>query len=218
VRTNLGGADLSRARVHGISVWDVHLDGAIQTDLLITSEFSPIPQITIDNIEVAQFVYLLLGNARLRQIIDTVSSKVVVILGRFTPERKIVLDALREQLRKFNYIPVLFDFDQPQNRNLTETISTLAHIARFIIADISSPHSIPQELMAIVPFLPSVPVQPILIDSEKEWPMFESFGSYPWVLPIVRYENQMDLVARLKESMIDPAESKALELTNNRSH
>jgi hypothetical protein len=172
--------------------------------------------LTVDNIEVAQFVCLLLGNARLRHIIDTVSSKVVLILGRFTPERKTVLDLLREELRKYNYIPVLCDFDQPQNRNITETVSTLAHIARFIIADISSPRSIPQELMAIVPFLPSVPVQPLLIASQSEWGMFESLASYPWVLPIARYEGQQELLERLKEGVIDPAEYKALELTRRR--
>ena len=37
----------------------------------------------------------------------------MLILGRFTPERKAVLDALREELRKRDYLPILFDFDVP---------------------------------------------------------------------------------------------------------
>ena len=41
---------------------------------------------------------------------------------------------------------------------------TLAHLARFIIADITDPRSIPQELQAIVPDL-AVPVQPIIARS-----------------------------------------------------
>jgi hypothetical protein len=49
-------------------------------------------------------------------VIDTITSKVVLILGRFTPERKSVLDAIRDQLRKRNYLPVLFDFEKPSNR------------------------------------------------------------------------------------------------------
>jgi hypothetical protein len=45
------------------------------------------------------FVYLLLDKERIRNIIDTITGKVVLILGRFTDERKAVLDALRDELR-----------------------------------------------------------------------------------------------------------------------
>jgi hypothetical protein len=117
--------------------------------------------VTVDDIEIAQFLYLLLNNSKIRRVIDTVTSKVVLILGRFTPERKRVLDAVREQLRVENYLPILFDLDKPTNRDITETVSTLAHMARFVIADITDARSIPQELMEIVPNLPSVPVQPL---------------------------------------------------------
>ena len=71
----------------------------------------------MDNLEVAQFIYLLLNNAKIREVIDTITSKVVLILGRFTPERKVVLDALREELQKRDYVPVLFDFDKPDKES-----------------------------------------------------------------------------------------------------
>ena len=44
----------------------------------------PEPKVTVDNIEVAQFIYLLLHNGKIRDVIDTVTSKAVLILGRFT--------------------------------------------------------------------------------------------------------------------------------------
>jgi hypothetical protein len=117
--------------------------------------------ITVDNLEVAQFIYLLLHNEKIREVIDTITSKVVLILGRFTPERKAVLDAMREELRRRNYLPILFDFEKPARRDLTETVSTLAHMARFIIADITEAKSIPQELQRIVLDLPSVGSTPL---------------------------------------------------------
>jgi hypothetical protein len=99
------------------------------------------PEITVDNIEVAQFIYLMLNNQKVREVINTITSKAVLILGRFTDERKAVLDALRDELRKRNYLPILFDFKVPERRNTTETVTLLARMARFIIADLTDPRS-----------------------------------------------------------------------------
>lgn len=110
----------------------------------------------------------------------------------------------------------LFDFDKPASRNITETVSTLAHLARFIIADITDAKSIPQELMHIVPTLPTVPVQPLILTTQHEYSMFEFFTNFPWVLPIYRYTDQASLLQSLKENVIDPAEQKAQELAKRR--
>jgi uncharacterized protein YjbI with pentapeptide repeats len=204
-------ANLRTCQVHGISVWDLTGHPTQQTNLTITREQDA--TITVDNLEVAQFIYLLLNNEKLRHVIDTITSKVVLILGRFTPERKPILDAIRVELRRRNYLPVLFDFDKPSNRDITETVSTLAHMAKFVIADITDAKSIPQELMAIVPALPSVPVQPLLLASLREYGMFEHFKRYPWVLEPYLYEDQDGLLAALTEKVIEPAEEKVREQT-----
>jgi hypothetical protein len=167
----------------------------------------------VDNLEVAQFVYLLLNNERIRQVIDTITSKVVLILGRFTADRKAILDAIRDELRQHDYLPILFDFEKPAGRDLTETISTLAHMARFIIADITEAKSIPQELQAIVPNLPSVPVQPLLLASEYEYGMFEHFKRYPWVLEVYRYKDSHEVLTSLENKIISRVEAKARELS-----
>jgi uncharacterized protein YjbI with pentapeptide repeats len=137
------GADLTGSRVFGASAWNLKLDGAKQKDLIIT-QFGE-PEITVDNIEVAQFVYLLLHNKKIRDIIDTITSKAVLILGRFTRKRKRVLDALRDELRRRNYLPVVFDFEKPPSQTTDETITLLARMARFVIADISDAKSVLQE-------------------------------------------------------------------------
>jgi glutaredoxin-related protein len=62
--------------------------------------------IVVDNIKVAQFIYLLLNNEEVRDVIDTITSKAVLILGRFSPERKIILDRQREELRTRHYVPI----------------------------------------------------------------------------------------------------------------
>ena len=211
VGTLLQHADLNDCRVYGLSAWDVALDAKTrQHDLVITPRDQP--SITVDNLEVAQFIYLLLRNEKIRHVIDTISSKVVLLLGRYTPERKRVLDALREELRKRDRLPVMFDFDIPSYRDTHETITTLARMARFIIADITDPKSIPQELVSIVEQLPSVAVQPILQEGSKPWGMYDHIKRYPWVLPVRTYGELGALIAQLDELVIAPAEAKVREI------
>jgi len=167
--------------------------------------------IQVDNLEVGQFIYLLLNNEKIRDVIDTIGKKAVLILGRFTPKRKAVLDAIREALRHVGYLAILFDFEKPSTRDTHETIVTLAGMARFIIADITDPKSIPQELGSIVPNLPSVPLQPLLQTGNEPWGMYDHIKRYDWVLPLFRYENQGALLTELKPKVIDPAEAKAKE-------
>jgi len=210
VEINLEGANLTGCKVYATSVWNARLDGAIQSNLVITRYKESVIQ--VDNLEVAQFIYLLLNNAKIRHVIDTITSKVVLILGRFTPERKVVLDAIREQLRKKGYSPVLFDFETPVSKDLTGTVSTLANLARFIIADLTDPSCVPHELATVVPGT-VVPVQTIILEGQREYAMFVDLKTrYHWVLEPYQYKSKDLLIAELNERIIAPAEAKAKAL------
>jgi uncharacterized protein YjbI with pentapeptide repeats len=213
VKTRLEGADLTGCRIYGVSAWGVKLDNAKQQDLILTPADEP--EITVDDVEVAQFVYLLLHNEKIGKVIDRIASKAVLILGRFTNKRKTVLDALREELRKRHYLPILFDFSVPATRDITETVSLLARMARFIIADLTDPSSIPKELEAIVPHL-AVPVQSLLEGSSRPYAMFKDYWKYEWVLPPYHYEGLKPLLATLAECVIAPAEAKVKVLEERR--
>jgi len=80
------------------------------------------------------------------------------------------------------------------------------------VADITDAKAGPQELSVIMPDLPSVPVQPILLRESSEYGMFERYARYPWVLPVYRYETPDHLISALGEQVIEPAERKASEL------
>jgi hypothetical protein len=214
VSTDLTRADLTDCHIHGVSAWRLKLDSRTkQQNLVITGTDEP--TVTVDNIEVAQFIYLMLNNQKVRDVIDTITSKAVLILGRFTAERKTVLDALRDELRKRNYLPILFDFEVPATRDITETVSLLARMARFIIADLTDASSIPKELEAIVPGL-AVPVQPLLEGASRPYSMFRDYWKYDWVLPVYRYEGLEPLLATLAEKVIAPAEGKVKALEERR--
>lgn len=206
VGTRLQGADLKNCRVFGVSAWSLELDETtIQTNLCITPEYEP--DITVDNLEVAQFLYLMLHNEKVRAVLDTITSKVVLLLGRFG-ERRANLEKLREALRHHpnKYIPVLFDFKPQRDKPVLETVKILANLARFIIADLTDPHMIRAELTAIIPSIPTVPVQSI-VEGDAELPTeYDSWALYQSFLPVYRYTDVSKLLTDL-ESVLAPVES-----------
>lgn len=167
---NLKGANISFSRIHGLSSWGNTVDETtIQNDLIITPYNEP--TIKVDNFEIAQFLYLIISNKKIRNVIDTLATKVVLILGSFSFEDKIILDQIKSYLTHQNFIPVVFDFDKPSSRNLTETVSTIAHLSKFVIADLTNPKSVPHELASIAPILKSVPIIPIIKEGQAHYSM-----------------------------------------------
>ncbi len=210
VQTHLGKATLTNCRVYGISAWDVDLAEANQSSLIITALGEPI--IAVDNLKVAQFTHLLLNNKEIRDVINTIGQKGVLILDRFSLERKLVLDALREKLRTLQFLPIIFDFDRPTERDFTETIKILAGLSCFIIADITNPKSSPLELQATVPDY-MIPFVPLIQKGEQPFSMFKDIkNKYNWVLDPLAYDTPSNLIKVLEIAVVKPALDKRAEL------
>jgi hypothetical protein len=202
---------ISGSSVYVVNVWDLKGEFEDQKDLVITPK--GVPSITVDNIKVAQFIYLILNNAEIRDILNTLTSKSVLILGRFSiPERKAILDALRNKLREYDLLPIVFDFDRPTDKDFTETIKTLAGLSYFVIADITNPKSSPLELQATVPDY-QIPFVPIIQEGEQPFAMMVDLQKkYSWVLDTLSYNSVETLIKALKPAIIDPAIQKHNEL------
>jgi uncharacterized protein YjbI with pentapeptide repeats len=217
IRADLRNADLTGCRVWGISAWQLKLQDTIQHDLVITSIDEP--TITVDNVELAQFIYLLVNNQKLRDAIDTITSKVVLILGRFSEERKAVLDRLRDALRKVrvgdrevSLVPVVFDFAPASTLDVSDTVTLLARMARFVVADLTDPRSVQQELTLIAPQV-MVAIRPIILAGQKPWSMFDDLRRRSHgLLPVHEYRDVSDLIENLQTHVVAPAEAKRLEL------
>jgi len=211
VKTKINEVKVSGSSVYGISVWDVEGEFEEQRDLVITPDGAPV--ITVDNIKVAQFIYLILNNEEIRDVINTLTSKSVLILGRFAlPERKAILDALKNKLREYNLLPIVFDFDRPTDKDFTETIKTLAGLSYFVIADVTNPKSSPLELQATIPDY-QIPFVPIIQEGEQPFAMMVDLQKkYNWVLDTLSYDSIETLIKALKPAIIDPAIEKHNEL------
>ena len=76
-----------------------------------------------------------------------------------------MLERLRGELRKRDYLPIVFNFNKPETKDFTETVRLLAGISKFVIADLSGPKSVPYEMGAIVSQT-MIPFQPIIAAGE----------------------------------------------------
>ncbi len=211
---NLSQADLSRAdltgsNVYATSTWDVKLDGALQSNLIISfPNASKEPVITVDNLEVAQFIYLLLNHKKLRDVLNATTERGVLLLGRFGGGGLEVLQAIAAKLQEQHYLPMIFDFERPQDRDYTETVKTLAGLSHFVIADLSGP-SVPKELEATVPDY-EIPFALICQADTKPFVMSIDLFKYRWVLqPAVLFSTVEDLLSKLPTRVIEPAEEMA---------
>jgi hypothetical protein len=215
VRTSVQGSTLTNCRIYGISAWDLQGNPEEQSNLVISpgdgNTFA-----AVDDLEVAQFVYLLFDNRKLRNVIQTMTSKAVLILGNFAPERMEVLQTIRERLRDNGYLPILFDFEGPENRNLIDTVTTVARLVRFVIADLTQPRSVPAESGAIVPAIESLPVQPMIEEPEEPYGMFSDVVERHSVLKVHHYKDLEHLLESFDDAVIAPAEDMFKELKEAR--
>ena len=162
-RVNLVGAsfrveEITETVVYGIAAWDLTTsDEAKQSKLVIERTYGfysdligagSIP-VMVDDIELAQFVHYLMNHKKLRDALNVLNDRGVLLLGRFKGGGLERLYAFREWLQRNGYMAMIFDFERPDNLSLTEAVVTMAGLSKFIVVDLSG-SSVPHELQAIV--------------------------------------------------------------------
>jgi len=212
IGTTIEDADLGFSRVYGVAVWDVIGTPRDESSLVVTPRDEA--KLSVDSLALAQFLYLLIRNANVREAIDVLTTKLVLILGNFGSGEKLVLDHLRHELRARNYVPVVFDFEGPASKDITGTVETLARLSRFVVADLTNPSSVPHELATVVPFLRTTPVVLLRRRGATGYSMVRDLEAYPWVLAIHQYESESALFDEL-EAVIRPAEALADRLRSS---
>lgn len=235
VRANITNATVDGNNVYGISVWDLQGQFKVQKNLIISSNDGI--QFDTDNIKDAQFINLILDNPEIRGVLNTLTSKAVLILGRFTDkdpvikkERQDVLSTLKAGLRSNGLLPIVFDFERPEDKDFTEMVKTLAGMCYFVIADVTNPKSSPLELQATVPDY-QIPFLPIIkMDLEKKddkgkfiddgpFAMMQNLQTkYPWILDAVAYKDVDQLTRILAKGLIARAAEKHAELRELKKH
>jgi hypothetical protein len=206
VRSTVSDCVLRGARVYGMSTWDLKGEPKDQTGLIVN--WSDQPPIEVDEIEVAQLVHLLIRHEKLRDVLNTIMKRGVLILGPFKHGGVERLHEIGSVLRSLRYRPIVFDFERPECRSLRETVKTLFGLSRFVIADLSGP-SVPAELEATVSDF-RVPVVPIMQKGKHPYGTFRDLLENDWVLgPIIEFGDTAELIGLLPSRVIEPAERRA---------
>jgi uncharacterized protein YjbI with pentapeptide repeats len=198
IRTNVEGTDVGYAEVFGVSVWSVSGTPADETNLLVTAPGEL--ALRTDGLALSQLIHFLINYRNARSLIETVTKKLVLLLGNFKEERMAVLKAISSELRGLGFLPLIFDFERPSTKDTTGTVETLARMACFIVADLTDPSSIPHELASVVPFLRTTPVMLLREKGATGYSMVEDFArSYSWVIPVHEYETSEVLLAQMPD-------------------
>jgi hypothetical protein len=201
VRADLKGARLERCRVHGAAVWKVVTDEHTIKSNLIVTDFAD-PTVTTDRLEVAELIHSLINLAAMRDVIDSLTGKAVLLLGRFTPERLTGLEAIAQRLRELGDLPIIFNFDKPADRSPSETVGILARLSKFMIVDLTEPKSAPYEVRLTVPDV-AVSCLPIIAQGEQAFSMFQDLRDYPWLLEGFAYGSTEHLLERLEALRVE---------------
>lgn len=104
-----------------------------------------------NDIRVAQFHNIVDEPGSVGKLLAATTKRVVLILGRFLPQRKRVLDRLAKGLSERGKIAVIFDFPSPADREVSDTVRFIAGMSEFIVVDLTKASSVPLELQATIP-------------------------------------------------------------------
>jgi hypothetical protein len=224
-RTSFQGTNLRGAGVWGAFIRQVQTDAktdqrSLNVDVHVVWErrTGKIIEFTeADDIRLAQFHDIIAEHGSVANLISASSKRVVLILGRFLPKRKRVLDRLAEALRNRGKVPVIFDFPGPTDREVSDTVRFIAGMSQFVVVDLTKASSVPLELQATIPDL-MVPVVPIIETGNAIFAMFSDLQRrYSWILTPVSYKNADQLVRYVDEAIIMRAERAAEEIKERRA-
>ncbi|HKB13115.1 MAG TPA: pentapeptide repeat-containing protein [Vicinamibacterales bacterium] len=213
VDCSFDGANLTGARVFGVTPWNVDLAGATQRDLVITPAGAA--RVTVDDLELAQFVHLMLDNRNLRRMIDTMTARAALVVGAFGTVRADRLAVLQQAIRARGCVPLTIDVTRQVGPDLVSQTTLLARLARFVVADFTAAPQIVQLLEAFVPEV-AAPVLTLDSSAARKRVTYADGWKYAWYLGTTPYRDTKQLARLVNGKWLDAAGRRHAELQARR--
>lgn len=195
VGARIDDAIFSNCLVYGLSAFNLQGTPGLQSNLVITAQGeSPI---AVDDLEAAQFIYLLISGRKVPQILETVKSRLVLVLGTFRSERDSLLRSIQESLQQRELTSIVADIKPPLKRDLMDKVQILSRFLRFVIADLTESKPVLQLLSS----LPSVPVQQLVQRNWLQDSAPDSVKEVSSVHEMLTYQSAEDLAEQLQQKL-----------------
>ena len=201
-RVNCDGASFENCNVFGLGVCE--LAGQLRRESRLLCGEGPDP-LLLNDLRFAPFLHELAYEDAFGRVVEALTAKFVLILGRFTDDRKPILDRLRRALRHFGYVPHLVDYDCKQS--WLHVVKTAAMCSRFVIADLTEPRSVPAEVVEILRLRETLIVAPIVQAGYDEPPIFGELRATGQLLTKYEYRDADVLIRHLATAVIEPCET-----------
>lgn len=209
VKTDLRGANLTEVHVFGISAWSIETDANTRQDLIVGKrEEEQEAPLRAHDLHTAQLLGLMLDGDGVRAVLNSVTTKLVLILGSFAPEEKAVLDALRQCLQGHGYVGVEFDFERPTDHDYSNTVMTLAGMSRFVVADFTNAKEVRSEVKNIREEYRHLPVLPIAREDAPVPDTMLNLFTADELGQMKKYRDIDDLIRSVQASIIELAEER----------
>jgi hypothetical protein len=157
IDVNFSGAKIVGCNVYGVSAWEVFFDDdTIQRELFLHRDNFSRKDIIhsndiisfVDDIALAQFLYFIAQGDGFGKSLKQLNKRSVLLLGKFKEGGLELLKSVGEILRKWNYIPIIFDFEPSSHTNLIENVLTMAGVSKIVLANLEG-SSVPAELAKV---------------------------------------------------------------------
>lgn len=222
IGTDFSGAHLEGCNVYGVSAWGIIIsDTTVQKELFLHRDNFSGKVIAnreniflVDDIALAQFVYFIQHDDGFGASLKQLNSRTVLLLGKFKNGGLELLQTVAEKLRSRNYIPIIFDFDPVENKNIIENVTTMAGLSKFVLANLEG-SSVPAELAKITSNFRNPVIAWIHDDlHDSVYAMFKDVIALDHV-QYFTYTNDENLTTQL-DKVIQKAEMYILELSKHK--
>ncbi|MEL6820359.1 MAG: pentapeptide repeat-containing protein [Calditrichota bacterium] len=187
-RTKLEGSKLTGSSVSGISIHGVEHSNSEQLDLVLSQSEGVL--VKCDGLETARLL-----EGHLKQTGDSSQVKpsdMVVLIGNFAGDRKIIRGRILEEIRKESLNPLQLECLSKPEAEFRSKLNRLAGIVDWLIFDATQAADLVEEVLPILTNYPDLKVT-AFVEGSTRWQVATPFAHYVERFPLGEYEQPEDI-------------------------
>lgn|GEM_PF-325461 len=187
-RTKLEGSKLTGSSVSGVSIHQVEHSNSEQLDLVLSQSDGVL--VKCDGLETARIL-----ESHLKQTGDSSAVKpsdMVVLIGNFTGDRKVIRGRILEEIRKESLNPLQLECLSKPEAEFRSKLSRLAEIVDWLIFDATQAADLVDEVLPILTNFPNLKVT-AFVEGSTRWQVATPFAHYVERFPLGEYHQPEDI-------------------------